>query len=94
MNSRKLDVTLNAFDKYFGKDVIPMDTRSGITLTIKVRSKRYLTELILLARSIGLEMVPISAITDQETTALSFYYSQLPLETIEQKIKELESVWR
>ena len=94
MNSRKLDVTLSAFDKYFGKEVIPMDTRSGITLTIKVRSKRYLTELILLARSIGLEMVPISAITDQETTALSFYYSQLPLETIEQKIKELESVWR
>ena len=93
LNSRKLDVTLDAFGKYFKKEVIPMDTRSGITLTIKVRSQKSLTELILLARSIGLEMVPISAITDQETSALSFYYSQIPLELIDLKIAELESVW-
>ena len=94
MNTRKLDMTLAAFEKYFGKDVIPMDTRSGITLTIKVRSRRHLTELIILARSIGLEMVPISAITDQETSALSFYYSQVPLEIIDDKIRELEGIWR
>ena len=94
LNARKLDLTLEAFNKYFAKDVVPMDTRSGITLTIKVRSTKGLAELILLARSIGLEMVPISAITDQETTALSFYYSQLPLEIIDSKIKELEGLWK
>ncbi len=94
LNARKLDLTLEAFNKYFAKDVVPMDTRSGITLTIKVRSPKGLAELILLARSIGLEMVPISAITDQETTALSFYYSQLPLEIIDSKIKELEGLWK
>lgn len=94
MNSKKLDLTLEAFGKYFGKEVEPLDTRSGITLTIKVRLNRQLAELILLARSIGLEMVPISAITDQTTSALSFYYSQLPIEMIEPKIKELEGIWR
>ena len=94
MNSKKLDLTLDAFGKYFGKEVEPLDTRSGITLTIRVRSKRPLPELILLARSIGLEMVPISAITDQTTSALSFYYSQLPVGMIEPKIKELEGIWR
>ncbi|MBQ5441312.1 MAG: PLP-dependent aminotransferase family protein [Firmicutes bacterium] len=94
LNARKLDLTLEAFNKYFAKDVVPMDTRSGITLTIKVRSTKGLAELILLARSIGLEMVPISAITDQATTALSFYYSQLPLEIIDSKIKELEGLWK
>jgi len=94
MNSKKLDLTLDAFGKYFGKEVEPLDTRSGITLTIRVRSKRPLPELILLARSIGLEMVPISAITDQTTSALSFYYSQLPVDMIEPKIKELEGIWR
>jgi DNA-binding transcriptional MocR family regulator len=94
MNSKKLDLTLEAFGKYCGKEVEPLDTRSGITLTIKVRLNRQLAELILLARSIGLEMVPISAITDQTTSALSFYYSQLPIEMIEPKIKELEGVWR
>ncbi len=94
MNSKKLDLTLDAFEKYFGKEVEPIDTRSGITLTIKVRLNRQLAELILLAGSIGLEMVPISAITDQTTSALSFYYSQLPIEMIEPKIKELEGIWR
>ena len=94
MNSRKLDMTITAFEKYFRTDVTPIDTRSGITLTIKVKSSRSLPELILLARSLGLEMVPISAITDQETTALSFYYSSLPVEIIDQKIKELEGLWR
>ena len=94
MNSRKLDLTLEAFDKYFGKEVTPMDTRSGITLTIKVRSGRSIAELILLAKAIGLEMVPISAITDQSTSALSFYYSQIPLDLIDAKIKELEGIWR
>jgi len=74
--------------------VTPMDTRSGITLTIKVRSGRSIAELILLAKAIGLEMVPISAITDQSTSALSFYYSQIPLDLIDAKIKELEGIWR
>ena len=94
LNSRKLDLALDAFEKYFGDDVLPMDTRSGITLTLKVRSQRPRVELILLAATIGLEMVPISAITDQETSALSFYYSQLPIELIDAKIKELEGIWR
>ena len=94
MNSRKLDLTLDSFARHFGKDVTPLDTRSGITLTIKVKSARPLTELILLARSIGMEMVPISAITDQTTSALSFYYSQLPMDIIDDKIRELEVLWR
>ena len=94
MNSRKLDLTLDSFAKHFQKDVTPLDTRSGITLTIKVKSVKPLTELILLARSIGLEMVPISAITDQTTSALSFYYSQLPMDIIDKKIQELEVLWR
>ena len=94
LNSRKLAMTITAFEKYFGTEVTPLDTRSGITLTIKVKSSRSLPELILLARSLGMEMVPISAITDQETTALSFYYSSLPVEIIDQKIQELEGIWR
>ncbi|MBO5993956.1 MAG: PLP-dependent aminotransferase family protein, partial [Firmicutes bacterium] len=93
LNSRKLDIALDAFGRYFKDDITPVDTRSGITLTIKVRSQKSLPELILLARSIGLEMVPISAITDQETSALSFYYSQLPIDMIDDKIKELEGSW-
>ena len=93
LNSRKLDTTISAMQKYLGERAIPVDTRSGITLTIRVRSGKPLQELILLARSIGLEMVPISAITDQETSELSFYYSQIPVEMIDSKVKELGELW-
>ena len=94
MNTRKLDAVLKGIDRYFGSDVVPLDTRSGITLTLKVRSRKDFSELIGLAQEIGLEMVPISAITDQDTSALSFYYSQIPLELIDNKIKELAKIWR
>ncbi|MBQ2160538.1 MAG: hypothetical protein II444_01750, partial [Firmicutes bacterium] len=94
MNTRKLDAVLKGIDRYFGSDVVPLDTRSGITLTLKVRSRKDFSELIALAQEIGLEMVPISAITDQDTSALSFYYSQIPLELIDNKIKELAKIWR
>ena len=34
MNTRKLDAVLKGIDRYFGSDVVPLDTRSGITLTL------------------------------------------------------------
>lgn len=94
MNSRKLDVTMESIGKYFGETVNPVDTRSGITLTIQVRSESSTEELRELAASIGLEMVPIAAVTGQDTPALSFYYSQLPLDIIDDKIIELKEVWK
>ena len=94
LNARKLETTLNAFGKYFPKEVRPIDTKSGITLTLKIRSDKHIIELIRLAQEAGLEMVPISAITDQETSSLSFYYSQIPIDMIDDKIKELEGLWK
>ncbi len=90
--AKKLDIAIGAIDKYMGDSVVTMDTHSGISLNLRLKKPGNEEELIEKARSIGLQIVPVSDITDQETSALSFYYSQLPIYMIEDKVKELKEI--
>ena len=92
--SQKLQAALSAFSAHGGGIASPIDTHSGINLTVKVRSRKKAEQLCEEAKSLGLQMVPLSEITDQETSALIFYYSRLPLERIEPLIKGLIELWR
>ncbi len=91
--AQKRTAVLQAFAEYGNAIVTPIDTHSGINLTVKVRSKKKADRLCAEARSIGLQMVPLSEITDQETSALIFYYSQLPLAEIDRLVEELIRCW-
>ncbi len=90
--AKKLDITLSAIEKYMGDRLAAMNTRSGIALSLRVKKSGDEEELIKNARSIGLQMVSVSDITDQESPALVFYYSQLPVDMIEKKIRELREL--
>ena len=92
--SQKLQTALAAFSAHGGGVATPIDTHSGINLTVKVRSQKKAEQLCEEAKSLGLQMVPLSEITDQETSALIFYYSRLPLEQIEPLIRQLLNLWR
>ena len=92
--AQKLQTALAAFSVYGGGVATPIDTRSGINLTVKVRSQKKAEQLCEEAKSLGLQMVPLSEITDQETSALIFYYSRLPLAQIEPLIRQLLALWR
>lgn len=92
--SQKLQAAVSAFAKYGGETVRTVDTQSGINLTLKVRSQKKAEELCTAARSLGLHMVPLSEITDQETSALIFYYNQIPLKNIDPLIAEIISLWQ
>ncbi len=91
--AQKLQTALAAFSVYGGGVATPIDTHSGINLTVKVRSQKKAEELCEEAKSLGLQMVPLSEITDQETSALIFYYSRLPLAQIEPLIRQLLELW-
>ena len=92
--SRKLQLTLQAFS-YYGPDfVTPINTQSGINLTIKIRSRKTAEQLCESAKSIGMQMVPLSELTDQDTSALIFYYSQLPLERIQPLVQKVINIWK
>ncbi|MBQ4650066.1 MAG: PLP-dependent aminotransferase family protein [Firmicutes bacterium] len=91
--SQKLQAAVSAFTKHGGDMVRALDTQSGINLTLKVRSRKPAEELCSDARALGLHMVPLSDITDQETSALIFYYNQVPLEKINDLIKQVVENW-
>lgn len=92
--AQKLSLTLQSFEKYGNKDILPVNTQSGINLTIKIKTKKSAEKLCNEAKSLGLLMIPLSELTDQETTSLIFYYSKLPLASIESSIKDVLQLWK
>ncbi|MCQ2551330.1 MAG: PLP-dependent aminotransferase family protein [Clostridia bacterium] len=89
--SQKLSLALDALEK---GAIQAANTNSGITLILKVKSKRTVDELCDRAKEVGIQVVPVSLITDQDTKALAFYYNQIPLDQIQDKIEELIDKWK
>ena len=91
--AQKLALTLQTFASLSGGKVIPTDTQSGMNIILKVKTKKTADKLCQEAKSIGLQVVPMSAVTDQDTAALIFYYNKLPLEQTASLIKSLLDIW-
>ena len=91
--SQKLQASLLALSRYGHGKVKAVDTQSGINLILRVRSSKNAEELCSIAKSIGVHMVPVADISDQETSALIFYYNSIPLKEIDGIVKALMSLW-
>ncbi len=92
--AQKLQVALTAFEKYGGGIAQPANrTNSGINIILKVRTKKAPTALCEMAKSIGLNVLPVSSLTEQDTAALIFYYNQIPLDQVDSSIEELLGLW-
>lgn len=105
--SQKLQTAIAAFTRYGGGFVKPIDTQSGINLTIQVRSRKSAEQLSAEARSLKLQVIPLSQVSEPEagnepgqpgtvrhTSTLIFYYNQVPLKELDAKIQQLLEVWR
>ncbi|MBR3785900.1 MAG: PLP-dependent aminotransferase family protein [Firmicutes bacterium] len=92
--AQKLQVALAAFEKYGDGIAHPANkTNSGINIILKVRTKKAPEVLCEEARQIGLNVLPLASLTDQDTAGLIFYYNQIPLDQIDSSIKELLALW-
>ncbi len=92
--AQKLQVALTAFEKYGGGIAQPVNrTNSGINIILKVRTKKDPADLCEMAKSIGLNVLPVSSLTEQDTAALIFYYNQIPLDQVDSSIEELLALW-
>ncbi len=92
--AQKLQVALNALEKYGGNTALPANkVNSGINIILKVRTKKAPEVLCQEARSIGLQVLPVASLTEQDTAALIFYYNQIPLDEIEGLVEEMISKW-
>lgn len=92
--STKLGLALAAIEKYSGGMIVPTNTNSGINIILKVKYDRSSQELCDAAKELGIQVLPVSLITDQNTKALAFYYNQIPLGDLDSKIKELIDTWK
>ncbi len=92
--AQKLALSMQCFEKYGNKEVMPVNTQSGINLILKIKTKKSAEKLCSEAKSLGLLMIPLSELTDQETTSLIFYYSKLPLSSIDSSIKDVLQLWQ
>ena len=92
--AQKLQLVLQTFHGC-GKDFVePVDTRSGINMTLKIRSEKSPEELSSLARDLKLHMIPLSRMTGEDSSRLIFYYNQVPLQRIPPLLEELIRRWR
>lgn len=114
--AQKLQAVLQAFGRYGADFVTPTNTRSGINLTLNVRTAKSAETLSSEARSLKLEMLPLAPMTEpgergpgaeseDGSTAgggsdvlpvqeLIFYYNQVPLSMLDEKIQQLLAAWR
>lgn len=92
--AQKLQTVLTAFNKYAKGFVTPLNTSSGINITLRVTTKIPPEVLSSRAGSIGLHVAPVAMLTDQDTAALIFYYNQIPLEDIETSIQSMIELWQ
>lgn len=90
---QKLQTALAAFAKYGSNIASPINTNSGINMILKVPAKKDPARLSADARSIGLSVLPVASLTDQDTAALIFYYNQIPMEKMDSSIQEMLSLW-
>ncbi|MDO4965277.1 MAG: PLP-dependent aminotransferase family protein [Lachnospiraceae bacterium] len=92
--TKKLQESINAFSKY-GKDKIKLtNTKSGLTLTLMVDTNKTPDELIQSAKEIGIRAYYINELSSKNKAAISLYYSNIPAKEINQKIKELCTLWK
>ena len=92
--SQKLTATLDAFARCGGSDILPVNTHSGLNVTLKVKTKKPADGLCAAAKSIGLQMLPLSRLAGGEGAAIIFYYSKLPLNQIDALIANLAALWQ
>ena len=87
--SLKLNEAVNSLEKY-GSDFVKMtNTKSGINITLSIKTDLEINDLIERAKSVGILLRPIYELGDEETKMVSFYYNRIPIEIMDETIKNL-----
>lgn len=99
--AQKLQVAVGAFRHDGGDFVTPVDTRSGINLTLQVDSQKSAATLSEVAAALKLNVQPLSRVAgrtagqaEPEIRTMIFYYNQVPLDMLETRIRDLLTAWR
>lgn len=92
--AQKLQIVLSSFAKYGDGFVTTQNTSSGINVIINVRTDKTTGVLCELADSLSIKVMPMSSFIQEDTAELIFYYNQIPIDEIEQTIRDLIVLWK
>ena len=93
--AQKMEVAVDAFEKYGSGFVETSNTKSGINLTLSVTSASSAEELCQIGKNMKLQISPLSAGTPKSNKKkdLIFYFNQIPLDQLKNTIKHLTEKW-
>ncbi|NCB42614.1 MAG: PLP-dependent aminotransferase family protein [Clostridia bacterium] len=87
--SQKLNESVRIINKY-GSDFIELtNTKSGINITLKIKTERPAKELSEIAKKQGILLRPVNEISDDNNNVVSLYYNKIPIKNLEGSIKNL-----
>lgn len=92
--AQKLMVALKAFEEYAKGIVTPLNTKSGINIILQVKTEKSSEELCSEAKSLGIRVEPLHYYTTEDTRGIIFYYNQIPLHDMKEKIMQLSKIWQ
>ena len=99
--SQKLQAAIEAFGKWGAGFVSATNTKSGISMTLKVNSSKPSKELCHMGKSLGLHLLPLDLTfpeaygsRSKNEKHLIFYFNQIPLEEISSSVNALVTAWK
>ena len=99
--AQKLQQAIEAFGKWAAGFVSATNTKSGISMTLKVNSSKPSKELCDMGKSLGLHLLPLDLTfpeaygsRSKNEKYLIFYFNQVPLDEISSSVKALVTAWK
>ncbi|MDD5824055.1 MAG: PLP-dependent aminotransferase family protein [Firmicutes bacterium] len=87
MYASKLETTIKMVQDNGAGRLEAIDSRSGIAVMLKVRSKLQPDIICKLAKDLGLTMYPVDDLCDEETKVVNFYFYRVPESLLKLLIK-------
>ena len=99
--SQKLQAAIEAFGRWAPGFVSATNTKSGISMTLKVNSSKPSKVLCDMGKSLGLHLLPLDLAFpaaygsgSKNEKYLIFYFNQVPLDEISSSIRDLVTAWK
>lgn len=92
--TKKLQASIQTFNKYGDNFISLTNTKSGLTLTLKVKVTDNREKLIDIAKELGIRAYYIEELSNKDYASISMYYSNIPLSIITDKIEDLCGRWK
>lgn len=95
--SQKIELAADCISEIFTDSVEIKSSDSGLNMVIGIKTEKTADFLCSLAASAGINMIPMSDLSTTEkyrsSKDLVFYYSSIPLEKMENALRDLKKIW-